>query len=61
MIVFGYVYHKRGTEDWYNIVGSLVEDWRVINGNISASAGKLGLTQELPHKNKDPKNRKYTE
>jgi len=37
MIVFGYVYHKRGPEAWCNIVGSLVEDWLVINGNIPAS------------------------
>ena len=37
MFVFGYVYHKRGSEDWCNIVGPLVEDCPVINGNIPAS------------------------
>jgi len=36
MIVSGYFYHKRGAEDWCNIVGPSIEDWRVVNGNIPA-------------------------
>jgi len=34
MIVSGYFYHKRGAEDWCNIVGPAPEDWNVVNGNI---------------------------
>jgi hypothetical protein len=36
LIVSGYFYHKRGAEDWCNIVDPTLEDWRVVNGTIPA-------------------------
>lgn len=37
MIVSGYFYHKRGAEDWCNVVNPVIEDWFVVNGNIPAA------------------------
>ena len=39
MIVSGYFYHKRGAEDWCNIVGPKPDDWKVVNGNIPKEMG----------------------
>jgi hypothetical protein len=42
LVVSGYLYHKRGAEDWCNVVDPTPEDWEVVNGVIpeGLSAGQ---------------------
>ena len=40
LVISGYFYHKRGAEDWCNIVGPSDEDWKIVNGNIPKGMGK---------------------
>lgn len=39
LVVSGYFYHKRGAEEWCNIVDPSPEDWRVVNGNFPQGMG----------------------
>jgi hypothetical protein len=34
LVISGYFYHKRGAEDWCNIINPKEEDWKIVNGHI---------------------------
>jgi len=34
LVVSGYFYHRRGAEEWCNVVGPSNDDWRIVNGNV---------------------------
>ncbi len=39
MIVSGYFYHKKGAENWCNIIGPNENDWKRVNGNLNKNLG----------------------
>jgi hypothetical protein len=39
LVISGYYYHRRGAEEWCEVVGPVPEDWKVVRGNIPEGMG----------------------